>query len=74
MTILQLIDQCDGDEGKAIQRLGTLSNRDFVDFIRQTRREQKDWWTLVAWVEAVDREISMRLILSREDGGASALT
>lgn len=46
-----------------ISKLGDLSDEEFVSFVRKTRTENLFSWNYQFWIEAVDREIKMRLLL-----------
>lgn len=46
-----------------ISKLGELSNESFVSFVRKTRVDNLFSWNYQSWIEAVDREIKMRLLL-----------
>lgn len=48
------------DHTDAIKLMGSLSDVEFVNFIRESREKKWDWWNLTEWWRHVELELRMR--------------
>lgn len=73
LETIRMIDKCGGDYTRAIAVMGRLSDKEFADFLRTAREHEEAWWNWIAWVDAVNLEVNLRLIL-KERGSSDGVT